>query len=110
MGNITVGKLKEKLVLESEVNGEPAIVVFPKGIIIEVSSEEEYPDDTTDKDLEDAAKYLKNLDDEETNLAEILLVDFTGWFARSYDTSSMNSLSTKEIKKIVNDYLDFINA
>lgn len=60
MGKTTIGKLKEMLVLESEQDGEPTIIVIPKGCIVEVSSEEEYPDTVTDKDIEEAVLYLKN--------------------------------------------------
>ena len=56
MGTTTIGKLKELLVLESEEEGEPAIIVMPRGTIIEVSSEEEYPSTTTQKDIEEAAE------------------------------------------------------
>ena len=62
MGKTTVGKLREMLVIESELDGKPAIVVFPKGLIVEISSEEEYPDTMSDKDIEDAVKYLKDID------------------------------------------------
>lgn len=54
-----IGKLKEMLVIETEQDGEPAIVVFPKGCIVEVSSEDEYPCSLKDQDLKDACEYLK---------------------------------------------------
>jgi len=65
MGNTTVGKLKEILVLETELDGVETVMVYPRGTIVEVSSEEDYPSSSTDKDFDDAAKYLKSLDDDE---------------------------------------------
>jgi len=49
-----VGKLKEKLVLETD----DMIHVIPKGCIVEVSSEDEYPHENTNEDIDDAVKYL----------------------------------------------------
>lgn len=59
MSETVIGKLKEKLVIESEQDGQASIVVFPKGAIVEVSSENEYPHTTTDGDIKDAVDYLK---------------------------------------------------
>jgi len=62
LSNTIVGKLKEMLVLESEENGEPAIVAFPKGSIVEVSSEDFYPDSVTDEAIQEALAYLEDCD------------------------------------------------
>ena len=63
MGKTMIGKLKEMLVLESEQHGEPVIIVLPKGCIIEVSSEEDYPSTVTDKDIQEAVHSLQNYDE-----------------------------------------------
>lgn len=52
----TIGKLKEMLVMESDGK----LIVIPKGSIIEVSSEEEYPHTVKDEDLADAVRYLSD--------------------------------------------------
>lgn len=52
-----VGKLKEKLVLETD----DTVYVIPKGCIIEVSSEDAYPHENTVDDIEDAAEYLNSV-------------------------------------------------
>jgi len=59
MSETIIGKLREKLVIETDQDGEPTIVVIPKGAIVEVSSEDEYPSTTTDEDIKDAVEYLK---------------------------------------------------
>jgi len=61
MGKTTVGKLREILVLETEQDGELVIVAFPKGCIVEVSSEEEYQGTTTTQDIENAVHFLDRL-------------------------------------------------
>lgn len=60
MAVTTIGKLREKLVIESELDGEPSIVVFPKGAIVEISSDDEYPHTISDKDMKEAVEYLKD--------------------------------------------------
>lgn len=60
MSKTTIGKLKEMLVMETEVDGEKSIVVIPKGLIVEVSSDDDYPSTMNKKDLQDAVKYLKD--------------------------------------------------
>ena len=54
-----VGKLLELLAVETEVDGVKSTVVIPKGTVVEVSSEDEYPSYCTDEDFEEAANYLK---------------------------------------------------
>lgn len=61
MGKTTVGKLKEMLVLETEIDGESSVLVIPKGVIIEISSEDEYSSYMSDEDLKNVVKYLKDL-------------------------------------------------
>lgn len=58
----TVGKLAELLALETQVDGEPAIVVIPKGVIVEVYTEDDYQDGLEDEAIDEAAKYLKDYD------------------------------------------------
>ena len=58
---VTIGKLLEMLVIETEVEGEKAVVVVPKGSVIEYCSEEDWPHTTTSEDIEQAAKYLKKI-------------------------------------------------
>ena len=52
----TMGKLKEKLVIES---GD-ILTVIPAGSIVEISSEDDYPHDVSEEQLEEAVDYLKN--------------------------------------------------
>lgn len=52
----TIGKLKEKLVIES---GD-VLTVIPAGAIIEISSEDEYPHTISEEQLNDAVEYLKD--------------------------------------------------
>ena len=61
MGKTTIGELKEMLVLETQVDNDKSIVVIPKGSIIEVSSEDDYPHTTSTKDIKEAVKYLKEI-------------------------------------------------
>lgn len=63
MGKVTIGKLKEMLVIETQVEGIDSIVVVPKGSVIEYCSEDDWPHTNTSKDIMDAAKYLKSLDE-----------------------------------------------
>jgi hypothetical protein len=65
MSNTVVGKLKEMLVLETDIDGEASIVVYPKGTVVEISSEETYPSYSKDKDFVEAAQYLKKIEEEE---------------------------------------------
>ena len=58
IGKTTVGKLKEPLVLETTENNIKTDVVIPKGCFVEVSSEDNYPHKTTDKDIEEAVNKL----------------------------------------------------
>lgn len=69
MGKTVIGKLEEMLVLETEQDGQPTIIVWPKGLIVEISSEDDYPETMTDKDVEDAVKYLKNCDKKIINVS-----------------------------------------
>ncbi len=52
----TTGRLKEILVLETDKE----LIVFPAGIIVEISSEDDYPHEISDKQMDDAVEYLKN--------------------------------------------------
>jgi len=61
MGKTTIGKLKEMLVIETQIDAETSIVVIPKGSIIEVSSEDDYPHTTSTMDIKEAVKYLKEV-------------------------------------------------
>ena len=49
MGKTTIGKLLKELILETEKE----IIVFPKGCIIEVSSEDDYEHEITDSNISD---------------------------------------------------------
>lgn len=60
MSQTTVGKLLEILVLETEQDGEPVVVAYPKGSIVEVSSEDGYPHTVSTDNIEEAVKYLKD--------------------------------------------------
>ena len=52
-----IGKLKEKLVIESN----NILTVIPAGVIVEISSEEDYPHTISKKQMYDAVKYLKKV-------------------------------------------------
>ncbi len=54
-----IGKLNENLTMETEVDGELADVVFLKGSIVEISTEEEYPHTVKDCDIRDAVEKFK---------------------------------------------------
>ena len=58
---VTIGKLLEMLVIETEVNGEKSVVVVPKGSVIEYCSEDDWPHTNTSEDIEEAVKYLKKI-------------------------------------------------
>jgi hypothetical protein len=68
MSEIVVGKLKEMLVLETDIDNLSAIVVYPKGTVVEVSSEDTYPSYSKDEDFTNAAQYLKKIQDDEDRI------------------------------------------
>lgn len=57
-GKTTIGKLKEMLVLETVVDGKEAEVIYPKGSIVEITTEEDYPHTVSDMDMKEAIKYF----------------------------------------------------
>ncbi len=54
-----MGKLVEKLVLETKIEGKTSVVVVPKGAVIEFASEDDYPHEISDEDIKDAVSYMK---------------------------------------------------
>jgi hypothetical protein len=75
MSEIVVGKLKEMLVLETDIDNLSAIVVYPKGTVVEVSSEDTYPSYSKDEDFTNAAQYLKKIQDDEDRIDSYTIAD-----------------------------------
>ncbi len=58
MGHTTIGILIEKMILETEIDGEKGYLIWPKGSVIEISSEDDYSHLTTTKDIEEAVRWM----------------------------------------------------
>jgi len=58
MGKTIIGELLKELILDTKKE----IIVWPKGCIIEISSEDNYNHNITNKDIENAVEILKKLD------------------------------------------------
>lgn len=58
MGKTIIGELLKELILDTKKE----IIVWPKGCIIEISSEDDYNHNVTNKDIENAVEILEKLD------------------------------------------------
>jgi len=61
MKNTIIGILIKPLVLDTEMDGKPTILIMPKGMVIEILQKETDYNFTTDKDIIDAIELFEKL-------------------------------------------------